>query len=122
MNFIYKPQEEIHTICAFTEVADPGKVFEELFDSFPKDDTVVVLTDLVGGSVNKLIAEKLRDRKFFLISGINLAMLLEIACCNELELNEDLIRRTVALGKESLVFINDELNEVTESPNEDLFL
>jgi mannose/fructose-specific phosphotransferase system component IIA len=109
LNFIFKPEDPIHTICAFTEVSDPGKAFEELFDTFSEEDTVVVLTDLVGGSVNNLIAERLQGRDFYLISGINLAVLLEIACVPEENLNEDFIRKTLEQGKKGIVFINDKL-------------
>ena len=122
LRLIYNPADNVHVICGFTEAPNPGEAFDEIFAAFSEDDIVIVMTDLVGGSVNNQIAERLRDKKFFLISGINLAVLLELACCSEQDLNEDYIRKVVALGKENLVFINDKLKENTQDQSEDSFL
>ncbi len=57
LKFIFHPEDKIHVISAFTEMTDPGKAFDHILDTFGKDDLVIVMTDLSGGSVNKMIAE-----------------------------------------------------------------
>lgn len=46
--------------------------------SLYKNDNLVVLTDLPGGSVNRFFMTLLKDYHFHLISGINLGLVLEL--------------------------------------------
>lgn len=121
MRFITEPEGNVHTICAFTQEMDPGAAFDRLLDSFAPDDVVVVMTDLLSGSVNKEIAKRLSVRKFYLVTGANLTTLLELACCNEADINDDFIREVVGFGKDAVVFVNDALRLETEPAQPDDF-
>ena len=121
LSFIFKPQDRIHTICAFTELPDPGKAFDDLYITFDERDTVIVLTDLLGGSVNKMIAERLKNKKFYLISGINLALLLEIACAEEKEVNDDFICKAIDNSRNDMKFMNDAIASYKDEKEDSFF-
>ena len=120
MRFIVEPNCYIHTICAFTEEKNPEESIVALLDSISKNDTIVVLTDLLAGSVNKILAGYLKKYNFYLISGINLAVLLELALCDEKLINSEFIKNVIALAKEDMVYVNEKV-ETLQNDEEDFF-
>jgi len=121
LRFIFEPEDKIYTICAFTEEKDPGKAFLELFHSFDPGDTVIVCTDLRSGSVNKMIAGYLTEKKFYLVTGINLALLLELACTPESLINESFMRDIIKTGREDMQFVNDVIVGVEDEKEDSFF-
>ena len=107
IQFILKPENPIHTICAFTEAPNPGEAFDALCASIPETDTIIVMTDIIGGSVNKDIAQRLSQRRFYLIAGVNLACLLELAAATEEEISDAFIRDTVQAAQATVTYVND---------------
>ena len=51
---------------------------EEIFDQFDKEDEVIVLTDLLGGSVNKKFFPYINRPHTHLITGMNLSLAMAI--------------------------------------------
>lgn len=114
MKFIIQPENPVHTICAFTQDPDPGAAFDRLLETFCETDTVVVLTDLLGGSVNKAIAQRLCQKRFHLIAGVNLATVLEFAVVSQQELTDAFVRDVVSAANGTIVYVNDSLSSSQE--------
>ena len=58
---------KIYTICAYVkEGITLESQINELFDSFPEDDEMIVVTDIFGGSVNNEFMQRLQNRRFWL--------------------------------------------------------
>ena len=51
---------------------------EEIFDQFDKEDEVIVLTDLLGGSVNQKFFPYINQPHTHLITGMNLSLAMAI--------------------------------------------
>ena len=52
---------KIYTICAYVkEGITLESQINELFDSFPEDDEMIVVTDIFGGSVNNEFMQRLQ--------------------------------------------------------------
>ena len=66
----------------------------------------IVFTDLYGGSVNQMAFKKLSKYDFYLITGMNLPLLLEIAL-KEDDIDEEFIRQAVENARQQLTFMND---------------
>lgn len=83
-------KENIETVCCYVEEnIDYSKVIEEIVVTHNYEDKkLVVLTDLLGGSVNSEFMKYLNDYNFFLVSGVNLPLLIEIAVHDDLEEHE----------------------------------
>ena len=121
MKFFCEPDCTVHTLCAFSEEGNPQVWIEETLESIPASDNLIVMTDLLSGSVNKLFATYLQDRTFHLIAGINLALLLELAMTKEELLDEDFIRRALEMARSEMVYVNDELKTNRVDSEEELF-
>ena len=71
---------KIYTICAYVkEGITLESQINELFDSFPEDDEMIVVTDIFGGSVNNEFMQRLQNRRFWLVSGMNLPLVIQLA-------------------------------------------
>lgn len=99
---------EIYTICAYVE---EGVTLEsqinELFDSFGENDEIVVVTDIFGGSVNNEFMQRLQNRKFWLISGMNLPLIIQLAMAEGNDCMSDKITEALEIGKEMICFCNE---------------
>ena len=86
-----------------------SKKIQEKISKFSEDDTIILLTDIPAGSTTKTAVSFLKDYKnLYIVSGINLGLLLEIMM-DPMEQAEESIRRSIALSKDTIQFINDEL-------------
>jgi mannose/fructose-specific phosphotransferase system component IIA len=74
-------------------------------------DDAVILTDVPGGSSTSIAVDFVSSqRRVFLVSGLNLSMLLEIAFAGEEEDTVGLLRLAVESGRESIFFLNDKFS------------
>lgn len=81
-----------------------------------KDEQVVVCSDLKGGSANQTVAQMLANHEFFLVSGMNLALILQLIMCQEVD--EDSLKNMIEEAKNDLVVVNDLLNNIHSDDDE----
>ena len=79
---------------------------ENLLDSFPKEDEVVVLVDLLGGSVCNEFIKMTGHRPFHLIAGLNLGLLMQFVFTSE-KLTKEKINEIIGEARQSIVYVND---------------
>ncbi len=100
---------ENHPFKAISAYVDDIPVNEKIDDfmrTVTDDDQLVILTDIMGGSVNQLMMPYLSRDNTYILSGINFPMLLELACLQD-DADVDDFRRIVQTGKEAVVLMND---------------
>lgn len=94
--------ETIDTIKGMIDTARHG-----LLNDYP----TVIITDLPGGSTTQAALSYIAGRKdFFLISGLNLGLLLDVAMLDltdNYEANLKLLRESAEESKENIKLIND---------------
>lgn len=84
-----------------------GKIKEELKKA-AEDDFIIIMTDILAGSTTKSAVPFLCEYKnLYIISGINLGLLLEIALCPFDGDISETIRHAVEQSKKDIQFIND---------------
>lgn len=106
-------QENITYFCAYVdgESMEDGdseitSKLENLLDSFPKEDEVVVLVDLLGGSVCNEFIKMTGHRPFHLIAGLNLGLLMQFVFTSE-KLTKEKINEIIGEARQSIVYVND---------------
>lgn len=92
-------------ICAYIDDVALETQIERVFSGFSPEDEVLVLTDMMQGSVNQAFQGYMGDR-CFLISGINIPCALELALSSE-PLTKERIEGVIERAREQLVFVND---------------
>lgn len=79
LRLIAGEQENVECLCAYTEIIDLSAYVEEYMHTFDfSSNNLVVVTDLLGGSVNNEFMKYIHKYDFHLVSGLNLALLLEL--------------------------------------------
>lgn len=91
-------------ICAYVDETPLDEQVSELFASFDPDDEVLVLTDIMQGSVNQAFAAYMGE-KVFLVAGANVACALELILSDE-PLTTSYIERAVEVARQSMVLMN----------------
>ena len=80
-----------------------------LVESMPDDTDVVVLTDLMGGSVNNEFTKLMLARpNVYLVTNMNLPLLLTLFLSDEDEDTESLLRQLVSSDEVRPRFVNDD--------------
>lgn len=106
VRLIMGEQKEVVPFCAFVE---QGINLDEQVDSLlfgiPEEDEILVVADLMGGSVCNEFIRRLGRSGLHIVAGLNLAMLLEIIANADLPINE-VIKNAVELSRDSMVYCN----------------
>lgn len=82
----------------------------QMLDQMPNEQ-VVILTDIPGGSVNREAVNLIKKYHCQVISGINLALVLELVLNADQTLSDETIRLAVSQAQKQLVYVNDLLKE-----------
>ena len=83
----------------------------EYFQSVKAGEDIIILTDLFGGSVNQAFMPYTKKDSVYLITGFNLAILLEVMMMDpQSTVEEDQLRQLVEAGKSQMMYVNDVLN------------
>lgn len=89
----------------------------ELDNYFSKNNNVLVLTDLFGGSVNQAIIQYITKVNINIITGINIPLILEILLSNTIGNDLD-FRQIISSAKEQIVYVNDMLENLNNEEGE----
>lgn len=110
--------QNIDFACCFTDIKNPDEYLDEYLKNLNKDDKLIIFTDLKGGSVNQKASMRLKEDNFYLITGVNLPIILEVLFTNEESINKDYLKGLIEKAKEEIVLMNELINN--ESENESL--
>ena len=114
LNFLTS-MDGIIDISAYMDNTDLPTQIKELFDSFDPEDEVVMMTDMLGGSVNQQFCPYVNDHRH-LICGINLPCALSLVLQpQDMPLTAETIRTIVEESRSHLIYVN----EYNDGANED---
>lgn len=119
LKIIIGDNDNIYTLCAYVdEDKTLSEQIEGLFDKFQSDDEVIIITDIFGGSVNNEFLRQLHNHKFYLISGMNLSLIIDLIVSNSSNDLETNIKSAVENCKSGIRYCNP-LVEQVNLKNED---
>ena len=103
---ILGPHPEIETICAFTEDIALDRQLEIYFKHCNAEDEVIILTDVYGGSVNQACMNYVSRPNTHLITGMNLALVLQIIMMEEKE-GSEAFGAMIEEARMQIVYVNE---------------
>ncbi len=124
LELIMGHQDNVKVLCAYTQ--DDFDIKQEIknhIDALSCHDELIVVTDVLGGSVNNEFMSVLggTDKNVYLVAGLNLALLMSLAARKDEDTaTETLITECVEEAKETIVFCNTLLQK-TEEPEDEEF-
>lgn len=98
---------ELYTACVSYEngVASLKEKVEKHFEEWG-DEQVVICSDLKGGSANQTVREYLNRPNTFLVSGTNLALILQLIMVPKV--TKESLQEIIDNAKNDLMLVNDE--------------
>ena len=103
---ILGPHPEIETICAFTEDIALDRQMEIYFKHCNAEDEVIILTDVYGESVNQACMNYVSRPNTHLITGMNLALVLQIIMMEEKE-GSEAFGAMIQEARMQIVYVNE---------------
>lgn len=77
VELILGKQDNIQTICAYVGLTDEiSTIIENMISSFSPDDNIIVISDIMTGSVNHEFMHFIKRDNIHLIAGLNLPLLI----------------------------------------------
>ena len=108
VDFLTGGVKKIYDINAYLhdDEKDLEIVVKELFDTFASEDEIIVLCDLMGGSVYQKFYPYISE-KVHVICGMNLPMALSLVLESDEEtLSEDKVASLIEACKNQIVYVN----------------
>ena len=93
------------------------KIMREI-NSIPKEDDIIIMTDMFGGSVNNELLDLCKIENCHLVTGINLLLVIGLCLGSEEEPINEQIHRLVEEAKTGIIYCN-ELNSDSEFESEE---
>ena len=104
IEFLTSVKENVYAVSAYvTENYNIEEEIKKIFDNFTEEDKVVVMTDMLAGSVNQKFIPYMSEN-VFLITGINVPLAMEIVLLPEECINKEEISNCV---ESAMQFVNE---------------
>lgn len=102
------PQEHLSAVCAYTEETPDFKGYlETVIRALKAEDELVIVTDVLGGSVNNEASQFKNLANVHVIAGMNLALVLSLVISTEPGTSR-LIEESIHAAKEQMMYMNRE--------------
>ncbi|PAV28386.1 hypothetical protein CIL05_17285 [Virgibacillus profundi] len=123
IDLILGKQENLHFINAYVDETPFNEKLEGfLNENVMDEDKLIIFTDIFGGSVNQTTLRYLTKENVFVISGVNLPVLLEVIMLGEDNVTEAKLKEIVNSSKDQIIFANDEMKKLNITQDDDFDL
>lgn len=120
VDFLTNGMKQIYDINAYVDDNEPDLeiIVKELFDTFESDDEVIVLADLMGGSVYQKFYPYLSD-KVHVVCGMNLPLAMSLVLASEdTPLTSEKVASLIEECKNQIVYVN-QINSASTIDSDD---
>jgi fructoselysine and glucoselysine-specific PTS system IIA component len=97
-------KQPLEVVCAYVDSTPLEEQVRKIFGAIGPDDEVLILTDVLQGSVNQAFAPYMGPH-VFLVAGINVPTALEL-CLSSDELSIQGIEDIMEMGRQSMRLVN----------------
>lgn len=104
----------VSTICAYVNGKDDMEsMVKSHINSLKREEELIVITDLFGGSVNNEFMKHIKNKQVHLVSGMNLHLLIEIITSQNPNTKE-MINYAINQSKESIKYCTETIKLTEE--------
>ena len=114
LEIIIGPQENLICVNAYTdECPDPMPEFQKILEKYPEDE-IVIMTDMLGGSVNNNAVVLTKEKRVHVVTGTNLAVAISLIMSDDTEDTKEAIKNAVSNAKDMIIYCNDIAADTSE--------
>lgn len=105
--------DEISEISAYVEAGfDMQKEAEKKIHELNEEDELIIVADIMGGSIANTFSSYIQSEKIHIITGLNLPLLIGLAQDLDSDISTDeLIENAIQMGKEGIIDLNKMMEE-----------
>ena len=105
--------DEISEISAYVEPGfDMQKEAEKKNHELNEEDELIIVADIMGGSIANTFSSYIQSEKIHIITGLNLPLLIGLAQDLDSDISTDeLIENAIQMGKEGIIDLNKMMEE-----------
>ena len=108
LGYITGDVSHVVEISAYLDNTPVDEAIKASLADVSADDEVIILTDLLGGSVNQAFFPYLNHEHFHVITGMNLPVLMSLALQpTNTYLDAATIHQAIAEARDQLIYVND---------------
>ena len=107
--------EKVTIFDAYLDDSNFESILKSYLENQSKEDQILLLSDLYGGSVNQIMARYTYEESVLLIAGVNLAFILEIVAQGDNHISKNDLNEIIKNSREALKLV--ELEAVPEQDN-----
>lgn len=120
INILKGRHDNISVLNAYVESDDFSQEYRECLSRIGKEERIIVLTDLVGGSVNQTVMKEKTDAEVEIIAGVNLDLVLSVLSIDENGDVHQQIRDAVERSRGQMIYINQLVSKLIERGKNDI--
>lgn len=108
IQFLTSTDAALYDVSAYMNEAgdeDLAAVVDALFEQFSPEDTVIVMTDILSGSVNQKFYPHMGER-VLLVTGVNVPLAMQLVLADEDELTPAYVEECVEAARGQIVLLN----------------
>ncbi len=107
LKIIMGEQKNISTLCAYNkEDFDLKKEVWKIINDLKDDDKLIIVTDIFGGSVNNEFMNNLYRDNLYLVSGLNLPLVMELMLIQDESNIDSMIQNALETSIKTIKYCN----------------
>ena len=110
---IGKDAEKVVVIDAYVDDVNIDEELRRFFDETAEDETVLMLSDLYGGSVNQKMYLYLQRPHTYRVAGINLALVIEL--CLKDSISAEQLKEMVEIARQMQMVVELDTSDVEDT-------
>ena len=119
LEILMGPNDRVTVFDAYVTQESVQEHLDAFYETVGPEDTVLLLSDLYGGSVNSVMYTYLTKPNTKLVAGVNLALVLDLAVREEI--SDEELADLVEQSRSMLRIVELEKTEEESGENEDFF-
>lgn len=110
--------DNVTVFDAYVDQRSVESQVEAFLETVNEQDQAILISDLYGGSVNQVLYRYINRPNTMLVTGVNLALVLELAAMSDAPLSKEELNQIIQASKETMQLVEMDL---TETAQEDFF-
>lgn len=106
--------DNLTAIDAYVDSKNIVELVNDYFANISTNEQLIMLSDIENGSANQLLFKHLERSNTFLITGVNLPLVLQLALFDKPELKESELEEAIDEAKKSIKLFKDIENDEQE--------
>lgn len=114
LNVLLGASDQVDVFDAYVDDSNVEMEIQKRVEAVDRNDYLVMMSDICGGSVNQIMMRCMDREKTFLVSGISLALVVGLVTTYTESIDEKQIEDVIAQSRDMMFLIKDEAEKEEE--------